>query len=306
MKNMKLSLKLIGGFVIVAFITLAIGFVGWNGANSLKEDLDTLSEVEIPSINNLRIIDRQLAALRTAQRTLLNTNLQLEDRKRQYENVAKAREEYAKAITVVDSLPRSPEQDRLWQEFKTELDAWKEKNNEFFQTVQELEKTDIFDPVALEKSLEKFRGDHYNLLSKTINLIHSGENFTGGDDAAQCNFGKWIAQFKTTNPVLNTSLSEIVAPHEKFHHAVEKIKKLVNTHNISLAENTVVVSDIYEKEMVPAQEEFMKYFAAMQEEASKAKALYSKIYDLAMIAAAQEKKAIAPLARSIHESSEEV
>ena len=34
MKNMKLSVKLIGGFGLVALITLIVGFIGWNGVSS--------------------------------------------------------------------------------------------------------------------------------------------------------------------------------------------------------------------------------------------------------------------------------
>ncbi len=35
MKNMRLSVKLIGGFVIVALIALAIGFGGWGRSGQM-------------------------------------------------------------------------------------------------------------------------------------------------------------------------------------------------------------------------------------------------------------------------------
>ena len=39
MKNMKLSMKLIGGFGAVALITLIVGFIGWIGVSNSVDDL---------------------------------------------------------------------------------------------------------------------------------------------------------------------------------------------------------------------------------------------------------------------------
>lgn len=40
MQNVKLSVKLIGSFIIVAGITLVVGFFGWRGVNRLSGHLE--------------------------------------------------------------------------------------------------------------------------------------------------------------------------------------------------------------------------------------------------------------------------
>lgn len=48
MKNIKLGVKLIGGFSIVAMIVLVVGFFGWQGANQLNEHVDEIGLVRLP------------------------------------------------------------------------------------------------------------------------------------------------------------------------------------------------------------------------------------------------------------------
>jgi methyl-accepting chemotaxis protein len=47
---MKLSTKLIGGFVVVAVVTLIVGFFGWKGISNVYEDLTEINDVRLPSI----------------------------------------------------------------------------------------------------------------------------------------------------------------------------------------------------------------------------------------------------------------
>ena len=39
-KNMKLALKIGGGFVIILILTAAVGFIGWNGMNGVVDRVD--------------------------------------------------------------------------------------------------------------------------------------------------------------------------------------------------------------------------------------------------------------------------
>jgi len=282
MKNMKLSVKLVGGFVIVAFITLGVGIVGWNSMSTLMSDLVHVSQVNLPSIQNILTMDSELDSIRVAQRTLLNPNLNREDRQRQYENVAEARESFKKVWEIYDRLPRSPEEDKLWKEFTPAMEAWNKGSDEFFRACQELEKMDILNPLSLVKDIEQFTKDHYKRLNETLKLIYTGQKFTGGEDAAQCAFSKWMAQFKTDNPVVRDSLKEIVEYHDKFHHSIKMIKDSMDTAGSS-AEAITAASTLYEKEMVPSAKKVFELFTVMREQAGMAENMYNKINEQAMI-----------------------
>jgi methyl-accepting chemotaxis protein len=44
-KNLRLSVKLVGGFIIVAIITLAVGMVGWQGVSNSQKVAQELKNV---------------------------------------------------------------------------------------------------------------------------------------------------------------------------------------------------------------------------------------------------------------------
>ena len=50
-KGIRLSVKLVGGFVIVALVTLAVGYLGWSGVSnmqSISEELvDYLQKIQV-------------------------------------------------------------------------------------------------------------------------------------------------------------------------------------------------------------------------------------------------------------------
>ena len=53
MKNLKLGVKLIGGFMIVALIVLVVGFFGLNGANRLGAAASDIADNNLPTIASL-------------------------------------------------------------------------------------------------------------------------------------------------------------------------------------------------------------------------------------------------------------
>ena len=71
-KRMKLSVKLISGFVAVAVIAAVIGTVGFVSLRSAKGHIVAVGTERLPSIENLLVISQNLEKLKVAQRTLLS------------------------------------------------------------------------------------------------------------------------------------------------------------------------------------------------------------------------------------------
>ena len=283
-KNMKLSVKLIGSFILVALIALGVGYMGWNSATRLTGYLTEIGDVRLPSVQNLLIIRENMESLRVAQRTLLNPSLKTEDRKRQYDHVAKARENYKKAWDIYEPLPQTEEEARLWKEFVPAVDAWQKENDEFFKLSHELEKIDILNPTVLRRDLQEFRGDHYKLVTMVNHLIEDAAFFDGGDDPTKCSFGKWMAAFKTDNPAVAKVLRDIAAPHDAFHHSVLKIKDLMKK-NLPQEARSVV-----KNEMEPAALKVFEGFEVMLIEAGKAEEIYDRMNHQAMVACVEKQQ----------------
>jgi len=160
---MKLSVKLISGFVAVGLIAAVIGTVGFVSLRGAKKHILDVGAERLPGVQNLLTISENLEKLKVAQRTLLNQDITAADRARQYENVAKARETYGQAVTAYEALPHNAHEQQLWAQFKQALEEWKKENNTFFDLCQQLEKTDILNPAGLSMWIERFTCDHYVL-----------------------------------------------------------------------------------------------------------------------------------------------
>ncbi len=131
MKNMKLSAKLIGGFVAVAVITLIVGAIGFWGVSQTDNSLTEVVEIRLPSITGLQMISLAQKDIQGRERTLLIPEV-LDDPK-QVEWVAKqfasAWQQAEKGWKLYEPLPQTKEEEIIWNQFKPAWEAWKKDHN---------------------------------------------------------------------------------------------------------------------------------------------------------------------------------
>jgi methyl-accepting chemotaxis protein len=244
--NLKTGTKVLAGAIGAITISVVVGGVGWYSISNLATHVEEIGHVRLPSIESLQVIKNGGEQIKTAQRTLSNHGLSLEDRKKQYDLVAKAREMYEAAWKTYESLPQTPEGAELWKQFVVEWQAWRQANTEFFGLCKELDKMDVGDPSALSEKMEKFRGDHYAALTRVQQLLRDEKDYSGSDDHHQCEFGKWCESQTSTNPQLLAIIKSAEEPHKSFHDTIKRIKQLVKNGRVDEAEK------LYDEIMVTA------------------------------------------------------
>ena len=278
--RMKLSTKLIGGFVAVAIITAAVGAIGWWGVGVLNDHVHEIGDVRLPSVSSMKTVDRELTAIRVAQRSLLNPNADMETREMQYEDVENARQSYHAAYKRYEPLPQTDEEAVAWDKFVPAVEKWADANDRFFDLAKELDKTHVLNPDALRAKLELFRGDHYKLEGLVGKLLQDHELFDGGESATQCNYGQWLATFDQSeiakNPALKRAVDGSRTAHDEFHEAIREIKKQV------AAGDSAGAADTYINVLIPDAEKVFASFRTLIDEASHAQNLYREAEELAM------------------------
>ena len=300
MKNLKLMVKLLGGFILVALITLTVGITGWLGVDSVNKSVVEIGDVRLPSIYSLAIIEKELESIRVAQRTMLNPSLTAEQRANQAKLIDEARGRYKKAWDTYAPLPQTKEEAEQWDKFVPAVKEWAKVNNQFTEQQNKLAQNGILNPPDLRKMLEIFRGDHYKLTMLTAEAIQFGKLFEEGGDSKKCAFGKWMTSVNIDNPDFKRILSEIKQPHDAFHQAIAEAKKL------AAAGNQYAAWEVYEKKIVPDAEAVFGHFRELRDLAEGAETLYASMNDLAMVQARDKQKiALGYLAR-ILEINEEV
>lgn len=291
-KNLKIRTKLLTAFLVAAAITMAVGLVGYNGVTSVDEHLMQITGKELPAVKNLLLIKEKLNALVAAQRTLLSPGLTLEQRQEQYRQVNVAREEYKKSYAAFEAIGHSPDEMRQWQKVVDKIKEWAAENNEFFALSQTLEESGILNPVDLMREFQLFRGDHYKLLNALGDYLLINEDFKGGADPTQCNFGKWLlgdGRF-LKNATIQNVLAEIKPLHDKLHKSVGDVKDLV------AAGQKAQAIQMYETVAMPAVDATFLKFREMRQEAQNGVDLYQEMGTQALDHAfAKQKEAYALL-----------
>ncbi|WP_243544772.1 methyl-accepting chemotaxis protein [Pseudodesulfovibrio tunisiensis] len=268
MKNIKLSIKLLGGFLATALIALVIGLTGLMSVNTLSDNCALISEEKMPAIQHLGTMETQLRALNQGMRTLMSSYLDETGRERQYDNIARARERYVTALSAYKALPKSDSENALLGKFETAIAKGAQANNHAMTLSKDIQRAGILNPDAFMGTLQQFRGDHYKLEANVGELLLAEKWFDGGTDPTQCAFGRWLATFKTDNPKLLASLEAVRIPHDEFHAAVKTLKERFQAGNQEQA------AEVFVERMVPAAEKVFNHFRDMRGVAENSQAMF--------------------------------
>jgi methyl-accepting chemotaxis protein len=219
--------KLIVSFIAVAIVTLALGGVGFYGAMESSGSITSIGAVRLPGVEKVMTIKACSETVKSVQRTLMDPKTDPETRARQPEHLKKARETYEAAWKAYEALPHTQKETALWKDFVPAWESWREANNKFMKIMGEVGEAHIPDPDGLIGAIRQYMLDHYILQERVEDLCLRGKELVGGDDHTACRFGKWLAAFKTQNPVVSKAMGDAAEPHRAFHQAVKATKELV-------------------------------------------------------------------------------
>jgi methyl-accepting chemotaxis protein len=124
MKNLKLIVKLILGFSVVALIVLAVGFFGLTGTTQLSGGIQDIGRGSMPSLENLMIIDKMMMTVDDSENALMVKGLTPELQQGAYAAFDAAKKSADDAIKAYGSLAMSGEEAALWKQFLPAFDAW--------------------------------------------------------------------------------------------------------------------------------------------------------------------------------------
>ncbi|KMQ50536.1 methyl-accepting chemotaxis protein I [Chitinispirillum alkaliphilum] len=275
-KSMSLKMKLIGGFVVVAVITLVVGGIGLWSVNSLEDSVEEIGGSQLPAIESVLKSQVEIEGMVRSLRTLLTLQHSQEFRENQYRRFSESRLRYRDEMAIYESLPRTAEEIREWESFQRVIPRWASFNDEILKLHRELDETGIQNPDELVQQLQQFRADHLDLEVRVGNLLLGGEFFEGGDDPSACNFGRWLSRFETRNPELRRILSDARSSHDRFHEAAGSIRAATRNGNMAEARR------IFASEMQPAAREVFGYFDELIAIAEDANQIHETIIDMTM------------------------
>jgi methyl-accepting chemotaxis protein len=124
MKNLKMIVKLLLGFGIVALIVLAVGYFGLTGASQLTASVLEIGTNRLPSSSSLGVILEAQRDVDSAENGLLAKGMTAQDRKPLYDRFDAAQKRAEDARKIYEPLPQTKEEAQLWEQFVPAWVAW--------------------------------------------------------------------------------------------------------------------------------------------------------------------------------------
>ncbi|WP_045222033.1 MCP four helix bundle domain-containing protein, partial [Desulfonatronum thioautotrophicum] len=159
MKNIRIGVKLVGGFVIVALITLILGILGWYGIDKLSDDMEYIGTNRIPDLQALAVLNTQRMVIRAQTLDVLvqenDPNLTSEMQR----IMAERRQSWNlvdEAWHTFSSIPRHTDRGRdILRRLEAEYTAWRNIYVDLDTIIEQLSRTT--DPAAQGEFFTRYR-----------------------------------------------------------------------------------------------------------------------------------------------------
>ena len=139
--NLKVSAKLLTGFISVSLITMTIGLFSYFKTSEITELGDILADQQAPSILSLGNINSSLNAIAVCERGLLNDEFTKRGtREAQYQVLDERLENIAKEKETIESLTMDEEERKSWEEFLIKYEKWREYGDNFLSLSHQKDK----------------------------------------------------------------------------------------------------------------------------------------------------------------------
>lgn len=139
MRSFSLIVKLAGGFLTVAAITLLVGTVGWRGVSQTETALNEVAVVRLPGVWGLEIMNEAQTDIEKCERVMVAEQdpalIQ-----QQEANLEDAWKRVDKGWKIYEPLPHTAEEAKLWKDFVPKWEAWKKLDREIVELVKKGER----------------------------------------------------------------------------------------------------------------------------------------------------------------------
>lgn len=252
MKNLKIGVKLVGGFILTALIIIAVGLTAIVQQGKMHHLQKELAKNDLPAVQNILIIKSEAAAIASLMRTLLTPYATVEQRKLAHQGLREARKIYGAAKTDFLALDFAETVKPELEDFSNHISKWTTVNNKAVEISKKLIDTDMTNPAELNNYMAEFEIAHQSLTAKIGKLLAFGTTFDGGTDGTTCSLGKWLDNMDTANPEIIALTKELRPIHLQFHQSVKDLK--ASTED----ENSTAAHDLAFNKLYPLSEEVFR------------------------------------------------
>jgi len=151
MRNFRLGVKLVGGFIVAAVITLVVGLLSISQQGKLNDKVKQLGNETFPAVEDILIVKSESATIAGLMRTLLTPYASNEQRNFSHQQLLVSRKAYGEAKEKFAALPLVKQVDSEWQNFSVNIAKWAGVNNQAVEISKELIAMDMTNPNLMKQ-----------------------------------------------------------------------------------------------------------------------------------------------------------
>ncbi len=152
-RQIGLQARLIAAFLLMGLIVFVVGWMGNSGTDQLADRLHEVSEVRLPSIVGLQVIERGLKDTYAGELALLNTRLSEAIRQEQIHEMEEGLEQINAGYNQYNPLHRTEKEEKLWRQFLSAWERWQQEHESFIQLYKKYEQGRILSPAKRQLQL---------------------------------------------------------------------------------------------------------------------------------------------------------
>jgi len=267
LKKLTLQTSLVGSFVFMGSIVLAVAFVGWSGSSRLSQHLDTLNKDSLPSIGGLWKVNEGQTRIQSSEQALLNPQLSRQDKQVELGRIEAAWKQIKEGFAEYALTPQVGDQGDCYRQFLQSWEEWEKKHKEFLRRYQ-IAQVDSLSPqetMALNRFLaeqertafDAAKKDFWNLLEVEQEIVTETQKLSTQDVSrtsflailgmivgplAAIIFGLTIAKALSTK--INATVNAIVSSSCEIAATVEQQERTAQEQASAVNQTTTTMDEL--------------------------------------------------------------
>lgn len=234
MRNLRLGLKLGGGFLLTALIVVCVGFIGVHQLGKVAEQEHVLTEESLPAVKYVLLAKAEIGSIDSIMRSLLSPYLPVVERLSSTQKLQEIRKKYVKDIEEFEKLAFAQDMKEEWDNFRDNIEEWTMFNTTAQKISQNLVKIKLSNPLAVQQQIVRFESAQRDVLTE-LSLLFIKENNqwksgvkTNLAEGMEFSLQKWFAQHPNSqNPEIMEKMSTLGIFFMNFQRSVKNAEVLI-------------------------------------------------------------------------------
>ncbi|WP_016878031.1 methyl-accepting chemotaxis protein [Chlorogloeopsis fritschii PCC 9212] len=146
-KNLSFQWRMISAFLFMGLLLLIVAVVGWSGTSRLSNHINTLSIINLPSVDGLWKVNEGETQVQSAERLLMNPTITLQQRQEELSRIKAAWEQIEEGFRQYEATPvNNKQEEEIYKKFRLTWDAWKQAHQYLRQLQEKYTSVGIFHP----------------------------------------------------------------------------------------------------------------------------------------------------------------